>query len=167
MLTVCLLTVIACVVGGAGAAAQGSGLDRVEVGDSVRIRMEGTVLVPASLNSWRGDVMVLNVSGLRTTWPVSVSDMISLELYTLRTRQESFRQGAILGAVTGLFVGAAIGVLLNTTGLIKDPDAPPAQIMTQTLAGAGLGFAGGALLGGVYYGRRPGMGWISITLPRR
>jgi hypothetical protein len=165
MVTVCLLTVGACAMGGAGVSAQGSGLDRVEVGDSVRIRMEGTVLVPASLNSWRGNVMVLNVSGLQTTWPVSVSDLISLEVYTLRTHQESFRQGAILGAVSGLFVGAAIGVILNTTGVIKDPDAPPAQIMTQAIAGAGLGFAGGAVLGGIYYGRRSGMGWVGITLP--
>jgi len=166
-LLICLVCVLGWVGAGVtGASAQGSGLNRVEVGDSVRVRMEGSVLIPASLDAWRGNVLVLNVSGLSTTWPVAASDLVSLEVYTLRTKPESFRHGAIIGGVSGLFIGAALGLLLNSTGVTYDPDAAPAQLMTHALAGAGLGFVGGALLGGVYLGRRPGMGWIGITLPR-
>ena len=153
-----------CPAGCRKAAAQ-SDVNRVEIGDSVWVSVRGYVPVAATFASWQGENMMLNVDGLSGQWPVSIFDMIGLRLYTMRTRQESFRDGAMLGGATGLFAGAALGLLLHSVGAIGDPEAPPAQLMTHTLAGAGLGFVGGLFAGGFYYGRNPGLGWVSITLP--
>lgn len=138
---------------------------RVQVGDSLRVRLPGSLPIQAAFRAWDGQYMMLDIGGLDDEWPVSVFDMAGLELYTMRTPQESFRHGAILGAVSGIFIGAAIGLALHSIGVTDDPDAPPAQLMTNTLRGAGLGFALGAVGGGLYFGRNPGEGWVSIRLP--
>lgn len=149
----------------AGVAAQQSGVERIQVGDSVRVHLPGALPIDAAFERWQSDELILRVEGLEGRWPVSVYDLSSLELYTLRTRQESFRHGVILGAVSGVFIGAAAGVLLHSVGVIDDPDAPPAQLLTNGLRGAGLGAIALGLAGGFYFGRNPGYGWVSITLP--
>lgn len=148
-------------------AGQGSGVERIQAGDSVRVHFSGALPIDAAFEQWRDDELMLRVEGLEERWPVSVYDLSSLELYTLRTRQESFRHGMILGAVSGIFIGAAAGVLLHSAGVIDDPDAPPAQILSNGLRGAGLGAVALGLAGGFYFGRNPGYGWISIALPVR
>lgn len=142
-----------------------AGVLRVQIGDSLRVHLQGNLPITAAFRSWDGEYMMLGIEGIDDSWPVSVFDMDELELYTLRTSQESFRHGAVLGAVSGIFIGAALGLALNATGITDDPDGPPAQLMTDTLRGAGLGFALGAVGGGLYFGRNPGWGWVSIRLP--
>lgn len=146
-------------------AAQESDASRIQPGDSVRVTIKGALPIPGVLDSWRSEVMVLSIDGLDDTWGVSVSDMTALQVYTRRTNRESFRHGAMMGSVLGIFVGTALGAALNASGVTDDPEGPPAQIVTAALTGTAIGFLGGALLGGLYYGRRPGMGWIRITLP--
>lgn len=142
-----------------------SGVLRVQEGDSLRVHLEGNLPITAAFHAWDGEYMMLGIEGIDDEWPVSIFEMNALELYTLRTSQESFRHGAILGAVSGIFIGAAVGLALHSLGVTDDPDAPPAQLMTNALRGAGLGFALGGIGGGLYFGKNPGWGWVSITLP--
>jgi hypothetical protein len=109
--------------------------------------------------------MVLDVDGIDGYWAVSVFEMHRLEVLTERTRREGLRHGAVLGGAAGLFLGAAIGVVLNASGVTHDPAAPPGQIVTHAFRGAGIGIALGALAGGLYRGRRPGRGWVNLALP--
>ncbi len=139
---------------------------RVEVGDSIRVGMTNVLPVEGALVGWREGGLLMRVDGLDEAWPLRFQDLSSLQVYTLRTAREGFRHGAVLGAVSGIFVGAALGLLLHTTGVIGDEESPPAQILSHGLAGAGIGFGVGAMVGGFWYGRRPSSGWIQITLPR-
>jgi hypothetical protein len=144
-----------------------SDASRVAVGDSVRVRFPGAMTVGASVQAWRGfDVMILDTEGLESAWPVSVFDIESLGLLTQRTPREGLRHFAMLGAVSGLFIGAAVALALHAGGAIDDPNQPPALIFVNGLRGAGWGILGGTLFGAVYGGRRPGTGWIQIELPR-
>jgi len=162
-----LLAVLA--AGGPGisaAAAQGSDTNRVAEGDTVRLMMSGGSLpVTASFLGWDGETMLLDVEGLEGSWAVSVFDMHRLEVLTERTNREGFRHGAVLGGAAGLFLGAAIGVVLNASGVTHDPNEPPSQIVTQAMRGGVVGIAVGALAGGVWRGRRPGRGWVNLGLP--
>jgi hypothetical protein len=170
LVRVAILVTLA-IAGGSGspalAGAQSSDTNRVSVGDSVRIRMEGGMIVEAAFEGWAGESMVFDVPGLSDSWSVSVYDMRALEVYTDRTRREGFRHGALLGAAAGLFLGAAIGVALHSSGATDDPDGPADQIVTHGLRGAGIGLVLGALGFGVYRGRNPGSGWIGLQLPTR
>ena len=152
---------------GQGVDAQLSGLERIQPGDSVRVYLRGGLPVDAGFDRWQSGEMVLRVEGLEGAWFIDVEDLSELELYALRTNRESFRHGAVLGAVAGLFVGAVGGLLLHTTGVIDDPDAPPAQVITNAMSFAGIGVAVGIAGGGLYYGRNPGYGWVTIALPVR
>ncbi len=147
--------------------AQRSDTNRVHPGDSVRVRMQGSFEVDASFERWEGDEMVLGVEGLDDPWTVSVYEMDRLQVYTDRTRREGFRHGAVLGAAAGIFIGAIAGIGLNAAGVTDDPDGPSDQLVTQAIAGAVVGMAGGALVYGVHRGRNPGRGWIGIVLPTR
>jgi hypothetical protein len=129
--------------------------------------MDGGFRVRAAFRAWEGESMVLNVDGLEGPWTVSVYDMRGLEVFTDRTRREGFRHGALLGAATGLFVGAVAGIALNAAGVTDDPNAPSDQLVTHAIRGAVIGVAGGALVYAVYRGRHPGRGWIGLELPRR
>lgn len=160
-----MLCVVAVLVTVPADARAQSGVLRVQPGDSLRVHLEGNLPITAAFQSWDGEYMMLGIEGIDDAWPVSVFEMNALELYTMRTSRESFRHGAVLGAVSGIFIGAAVGLALHSIGVTDDPDAPPAQLMTNTLRGAGLGFALGAIGGGLYFGRNPGWGWVSITLP--
>ena len=135
------------------------------VGDTVRVRMPGGIPVAAALLEWRSDVMVLGVDGLDGAWPVSVFDMARLEVYGDRTSREGFRHGAIMGGITGLFVGAAVAVALQAAGVTDQADQPPSQLISDAFTGAGLGFVAGSLTGGFYRGSHPGRGWIRLALP--
>lgn len=148
-------------------AAQGGDLSRISQGDSVRLRIRGGVRVAASLGAWNDDLMLLTVQGLDDAWPVSIYDMESLDLHRARTPREGFRQGTILGAVVGLFAGAAVGLALHSTGVSYDPDGPAQQIITTSLKWAGLGAVLGGLTGGFIGGSHPGVGWVNVELPRR
>ena len=147
--------------------AQRSDTNRVNPGDSVRVRMDAGSRVDAAFRRWDGDSMVLRVAGLEAPWTVSVFDMYGLEVYTDRTRREGFRHGAVLGAAGGLFIGAVVGVALNAAGVTDDPNGPSDQLVTHAIRGAVIGIAGGALAYGVYRGRHPGRGWIGLQLPSR
>lgn len=140
---------------------------RIELGDTIRVRLPRAQPVEAVFRGWEADVMLLQVRGVEQAWPVSVFDMTWLEVHTERTRREGLRHYAILGAVTGLFVGAGVGLGLHAIGITADPDGPAEQIMGNTLQGAGLGIVTGLLAGGYLGGRYPGVGWISLELPAR
>lgn len=131
----------------------------------MRVHLRGGLPVDVGFERWQAGEMVLRVDGLDGRWFVDVDDVDQLEIYARRTNRESFRYGALVGAAGGLFAGAVVGLVLHTLGVIDDPDAPPAQVMTNTLSGAGIGVAAGILVGGLYAGRNPGYGWISIALP--
>ena len=99
------------VPGGVGEAeAQISDISRISLGDSVRIRLPGALRVDASLLSWRGDVMMLDLVGLDAPWPVSI---LELEALVARTSREGFRYGAGVGAAAGIFLGAGLGLMLH------------------------------------------------------
>ena len=147
--------------------AQLAGSERVSVGDTVRIRMPGGLPVAAEFVQWDYDVMVLGVEGLESEWPVSVFDMARLEVYGDRTSREGFRHGAIIGAVSGMFIGAVVGVLLQAGGVTDQPDQPPSQLISDAFTGAGIGILSGGLAGGFYKGAHPGRGWIRLALPGR
>ncbi len=159
---------LACAVLGVqadNAEGQLSGLDRIQTGDSVRVHPRRGLTVDASFDRWDTGDMVLRVEGLDGRWFVDVADLDELEIYAQRTERESFRHGAVIGAAAGLFAGAVAGLILHTVGITDDPDAPPSQIMSNTLTGAGIGVASGVIFGGFYAARHPGWGWISIALP--
>lgn len=160
------LGVLVCALGAHPVSAQFSDASRVSDGDTVRIRLPRAMPVKASVVGMHNDVMVMRVEGLDGPWGVSLFDMTSLEVFTDRTPREGFRHGAILGGVSGLFIGAAVGIVLHTTGVTDDPSQPPGKLMTDALRGAGLGVIGGALAFGFYGGSHPGRGWIGIALPR-
>lgn len=138
---------------------------RVEVGDTVRVRLPMAQPVQAVFKRWDAEVMLLQVDGMAQDWPVSIYDMVWLEIHTRRTRREGLRHYAILGAATGLFVGVGVGLGLHSAGVIDDPEEPPGQVVTNALRWAGFGTVGGVLVGGFFGGRNPGTGWISLSLP--
>jgi len=129
--------------------------------------MPGGLPVAAEFVQWDYDVMVLGVDGLESDWPVSLFDMARLEVYGDRTSREGFRHGAIIGAVSGLFIGAVVGVLLQAGGVTDQPDQPPSQLISDAFTGAGIGILSGGLAGGFYKGAHPGRGWIRLALPGR
>lgn len=140
---------------------------RVESGDSLRLKFPLSRPVTAVFLGWDADRMRLQVDGMTEVWPVSVYDLARLEVFTERTRREGLRHYAVLGAATGLFAGAGIGLVLHATGISEDPGGAPEQIVTNTLRWAGFGIIGGFLTGGYFGGRSPGTGWISLSLPTR
>lgn len=148
-----------------GLRAQGADLNRIEPGDSVRIQVSERQRVAAEFHAWGRDRILLDVHGFVEPYPVAVEDMEQMDAYLLRTSRESFRHGALLGAAGGLFIGAAVGLVLHTTGVIDDPDEPAAEIVTDTMQWMGLGLVGGALFGGFWSSAHPGFGWIRIELP--
>ena len=139
--------------------------DRIHVGDSVRLRLPSSVPVTGSFHGWEQDVMMLGVEGLEERWPVSIHDAESLELLTERTHREGFRYGAVVGSIAGFFIGAGVGLLLHASGAIDDPYGPPGEVVSNTLHWAGVGFGLGGIGAGIYKGRKPGRGWIRLTLP--
>lgn len=165
------LTLATVFVAGIGAgprdgAAQSDDANRVSEGDTVRVMVSaGALPVTASFLGWDGEAMLLDVDGIDGAWAVSVFDMHRLEVLTERTNREGLRHGAVLGGAAGLFIGAAIGVVLNVSGVTHDAAEPPGQIVTEALRGAGIGIALGAVAGGLYRGRRPGRGWVNLGLP--
>jgi hypothetical protein len=163
----CLVTLLGAtlILGVTGSASAQSDASRVEFGDSVRVRLPRAQAVDASFRGWDQGVMLLRVQGLEGQWNVPVRDLSALSVYTTRTPREGLRHYSILGAVSGLFLGAAVGLALHTTGVIDDPTKPPAQIITNALKWSGLGVVGGLLAGGVLGGRHPGAGWVGISLP--
>ncbi|MDX1494260.1 MAG: hypothetical protein R3253_09385 [Longimicrobiales bacterium] len=145
--------------------AQGADRNRMTAGDSVRVRLTGRMTVAAEFNRWEDDGILLDVDGFADPYSVDLTNMERLDVYMVRTPRESFRHGAILGASAGLFIGAAVGLVLHQTGVIDDEDAPPAELVTDGLTFAGLGLVGGALVGGFYAGTHPRRGWIRVQLP--
>lgn len=139
-------------------------LGRLQSGDSVRFRLPGALRVHGSMMELRGDTLMMRVEGLRSVWPVSGADLLTLELYGRRSAREGFRHGAVLGMVSGLFAGAVVGVAIN---LASDHggDAPVADFMSSTLSWSGLGVVFGGLGGGFIGGARPGSGWVTLELP--
>ena len=148
-----------------GVQGQGADLNRIHPGDSVRIRVSGRMTVAAEFHGWEPDRMLLDVNGFADPYPVPLENMERLDAYLERTSQESFRHGAILGAAGGLFIGAALGLVLHTTGVIDDPDAPPSEIVTDSLQWMGFGIVGGTFFGGFWTSAHPSFGWIRIELP--
>lgn len=148
-----------------GLGAQGADLRRLEPGDSVRIQVSERQTVAAEFHAWGTDRILLDVNGFVDPYPVAVEDMERMDAYLLRTSRESFRHGALMGAAGGLFVGAAIGVVLHQAGFIDDPDEPAAELVTDALQWMGFGVVGGALLGGFWGGAHPGFGWIKMAVP--
>ena len=148
-----------------GVAGQGADLNRIHPGDSVRIKVADRMTVAARFHAWRPDRILLDVNGFAEPYPVELEDMERLDAYLERTSRESFRHGALLGAASGLFIGAAVGLVLHTTGVIDDPDGPASEIVTDATQWMGFGVVGGALFGGFWTSARPSFGWIRIELP--
>ncbi len=148
------------------AIAQWSGPARLQVGDSVRVRLPGALRLDAALRELRGDTLMLAVQGVEDAWPVSGYDLVLLERFGPRTPREGFRNGLMLGMASGLFLGAAVGLALNASGTDDSPE-PGVELMRQALRGAGLGAALGGVVGGFVGGARPGSGWVALPLPTR
>lgn len=145
--------------------AQPSDASRIAVGDSVRLRYPGAIRVRASFSGWQGDHMVLGVAGLDDPWRVSIFDLASLGVYTTRTPREGLRYHAILGAVGGMFAGAAVSLGLRAAGVVGGDGTTAEQVIATTVKWASLGIVGGAIAGGAYGGSHPGAGWVRIELP--
>lgn len=157
--------VVALAVGVSALEGQGADRNRMTTGDSVRVEMSGRMSVAASFNRWRPDAILLDVDGFAQPYRIELSEMERLDVYMRRTRRESFRHGALLGAAGGIFIGAVMGLALHKAGVIDDADAPPAEIVTDAIQWSGIGLVGGALVGGFYAGSHPGLGWIRVQLP--
>ena len=145
--------------------AQSDDTSRISEGDTVRLRVDGGLRVQAAFRAWDGPSMVLDVDGLSDPWTVSVYDVYTLDVFTERTSPEGFRHGAVLGGVTGMFVGAALGAVLNLSGVTHDPKAASDQVVSQSIRGGIIGAALGAFSFGIYRGKNPGRGWIGLELP--
>jgi hypothetical protein len=138
----------------------------VQAGDSVRLRMPSALSVEGLAESVRGEMLLVRTEGVEDIWQVSMFDMAQLDVRRRRTSQEAFRRGFGYGLVAGLFVGAAIGLVVHATGLVGGPDDPPAERLLQTtFRGIGLGMISGGFVGGLVAARRPGFGWVEIRLP--
>lgn len=135
------------------------------VGDSVRVRLTGRMVVSAVFSQWQAGGILLDVDGFVDPYRVDLENLERLDVYMERTPHESFRYGALMGGSAGLFIGAISGVLLHAGGVIDDESAPPSEVVTDALSFAGLGLVGGVLVGGFYASSRPGRGWIRIQLP--
>lgn len=158
--------IVAGVLGvGGEAVAQGADRNRMAVGDSVRARLSGRMTVSAVFSQWQTGGILLEVDGFADPYPVDLENLERLDVYMPRTPHESFRNGALLGASAGLFIGAVAGLLLHQAGVIDDENAPPAELLTDALSFAGIGLAGGLLVGGFYGSSHPSSGWIRIQLP--
>lgn len=155
----------ACLLCAVPVQAQSDDTNRISEGDTVRLRIDGGLSLEAAFRGWDGPSMVLDVEGLADPWTVSVYDMYTLDVFTERTSREGFRHGAVLGGVTGMFVGAAIGAVLNLTGVTHDPRAASDQVVNQSVRGGIIGAALGAFSFGIYRGKNPGRGWIGLELP--
>lgn len=139
--------------------------DLVE-GDSVRLRMRGSMRVHASMLGFRGDTLLLRVQGLAGPWPVSQIDLVTLEQHADRNSREGFRHGATLGLATGLFVGAISGVVVSFATKNGVGEAGY-ELANRTFRWGGLGAVLGALGGGFLGGAHPGTGWVGLALPPR
>jgi hypothetical protein len=111
--------------------------------------------------------MLLGIQGVAGAWPVSIFDLTGLQLYADRSPRQGLRHWAMIGAVGGIFAGAAVGVLIDTSGAGAGRSGPSTEIIATTVRWATIGMALGAVVGGVYGGARPGMGWVGIELPTR
>ena len=165
MLSGLLLTVLTAV--GTPADAQSADASRIANGDSLRLKLPGHLWIDAHFESWRADVMILGVQGITGDWPVSIFELSGLQLYTDRSPRQGLRHWAMLGAVGGLFAGAGVGLLIDTSGAGAGMSGPSTEIIATTVRWATIGMAVGAVAGGVYGGARPGVGWIGIELPTR
>jgi hypothetical protein len=162
------LTLLGCVFGGApdgSAQERRQSLERLEDGDSVRLRLPGALKVDASMRDLHDDTLVLVIAGLSTDWSLSAYDLETLERWVDRSPSEGFRYGAAIGLAIGIFVGAGAGGLLYATSVLGDPDDPPSRVLDAAIKWAAFGSGLGALTGGFLGGARPGQGWISIELP--
>jgi hypothetical protein len=137
----------------------------IVAGDSLRVQLPGALWIDVHFDSWNEDVMMLGTEGVTGDWPVSIFDVSGLQLYAVRTPQQGLRHWAMLGAVGGMFAGAAISILLDTSGAGSDMSGPSSAIVGNTIRWAGLGAVAGAVVGGVYGGRRPGTGWVAVAVP--
>lgn len=154
-------------VTGARVDAQSADASKIANGDSLRLKLPGQLWVDAHFESWSADVMLLGVQGITGDWPVSIFDLTGLQLYTDRSPRQGLRHWAMLGAVGGMFAGAGVGLLIDTSGAGAGMSGVSAEIISTTVRWATIGMVVGAVAGGVYGGARPGMGWIGIELPTR
>lgn len=162
------LALLACLFGAApdaSAQERRQSLERLEDGDSVRLRLPGALKMDASMRDLRADTLVLVVAGLSTDWSLSAYDLVTLEHWVDRSPSEGFRHGAALGLAIGLFVGAAAGGVLHATSVLGGADDPPSRVVEAAIQWGAFGGGIGALGGGFLGGARPGRGWISIDLP--
>jgi len=134
-------------------------------GDSLRVQLPGALWLDAQFRSWNADIMLLGIQGVAGDWPVSILDLDGLQIYGERSARDGFRHWALIGAVGGMFVGAATGLVLHTTGVSRDADGPTSQIISTSLRWAGLVAVAGGVVGGVYGSSHPGIGWIGVQLP--
>ena len=151
---------------GALFAATGSARAQVSVGDSVRVRVTGALRVEAMTAALRGDTLLLTVRGLMTPWPVPVAHLESLEAFVDRSPRDGLRYGLALGASAGVFAGALGGLGLYATGVGREADDQPSDLMSVVLSWTGIGLVGGAVVGAVVGAARPGRGWVVVPLPR-
>jgi hypothetical protein len=162
---VALLLVAALGPGAVQVRAQGADASRIVTGDSIRLKLPGALWLDAHFGSWSADVMLLEVAGIAGDWPVSIFDLDGLQVYTQRSARDGLRHWALIGAVTGIFAGAATGLVLHATGAVGEPDAPPGQIISTALSWTGIGIVVGTLGGAAYGASRPGIGWVQVQLP--
>lgn len=164
-LVVVLLLVAAMGSGDVHVRAQGADASRIVTGDSIRLKLPGAFWLDAHFESWSADVMILEIAGISEDWPVSIFDLDGLQVYTQRSPRDGLRHWSLIGAVTGIFAGAATGLVLHATGAVGEPGAPPGQIISTALAWTGIGIVVGTIGGAAYGASRPGVGWVQVQLP--
>ena len=136
-------------------------------GDSVRVRLPGALQVSGIAATIDPVGLHLRTEGLDALWPVGFLELSSLEVYRRRSSRQGFRHGVGMGLAVGLFFGVASGLMLHATGVWQSDSGGPAERMIRSgLRLAGVGAAGGAMVGGFFGGAHPGVGWVSIPLPR-
>jgi hypothetical protein len=137
----------------------------VTEGDSVRVVREGAISIEGIAVLIQGERISLRTDGVVALWPVSLSEMHSLDVLRPRTKSEGFRYGLGTGLAGGLFIGAAVGLVLYLTGAVGSADDPQAELLMQTtLRGSWIGSLVVGIIGGFRGGADPGYGWRAVEL---
>ena len=131
----------------------------IEPGRQARVTTPGaaTQTIEGAYAGVRGDTLFLSITGASAPWAIAVTSVAKLEV---RTKRPGVR-GALIGAGIGAAGGALLGLGAEAFADANEPMAPVYGAVAGGLMGAlagrggktvalwsGVGFLGGALVGG-------------------